>query len=88
MSEEDIKPKRKVEISFGPANDKQDPVEWAKANPKKTAAAAGLGYLLYKFFAFWTAPADKGAEVSRCKYCGSDNYGNGCPHSPDGRHMH
>jgi len=88
MSEQNEKPKRNVEITFGPAADKKDAIGWVKDNPKKTAAAAGLGYLLYKFFAFWSAPANKGTVTSRCKYCGSDNYGGGCPHSPDGVHMH
>lgn len=27
-------------------------------------------------------------EVSKCLYCGSPNYGKGCPYGPDGLHVH
>ncbi len=88
MSEQSNQAKRNVKIEFGPASESQDAIDWVKDNPKKAAAAGGLGYLLLKFFTFWLSPSKAPDPTTRCKYCGSDSYGSGCPHSPDGIHMH
>lgn len=87
--EEKSTSQRKVDIKFGTASDdvKKSGFQWIQENPKKAVATAGVGYFLLKFFSFWLSPS-KPASESQCKYCGSNAYGSGCPHSPDGMHVH
>ena len=54
-----------------------------------------IGRVLRHLARFLLSPSNGNANVwgqsmdgSVCKYCGSTMYGEGCPHSPHGKHVH